>query len=163
MFVPIVMATVIAVQAAAADHDSWQTADQAALAAAHRYTMLSNMLQREVGVAILFDPRSGRYSYSHNVHEGDYAVTIDATDGADVPQGYQYVGTWHAHPLSWFDSLDGHIATIEEHKTIVVWTSYEGEVVAQFWDAQLNGGRGGVHSPVDICPTHFTCVPFPQV
>ena len=139
---------------------SWPTASQAALAAAHRYTILANMLRSEVGLAILYDRASDSYSYSPRLHYGDTAITIDTNDPQDVPPGYVYVGTWHAH-VPYIDSLDGHIATIRKNPSIAIWTSYQGYVVEQFWDPSLNQGRGGVHAPLNICPENRTCVPSP--
>ena len=87
-------------------------------------------------------------------------ITVYKAQHQDVPPGYVYVGTWHAH-VPYIDSLDGHIATIRKNPSIAIWTSYQGYVVVQFWDPSLNHGRGGVHAPLNICPENRTCVPSP--
>jgi len=156
----VIIATISTLIAALGTMLSWPTASDAALAAAHRYTIIANMLRCEVGVAILYDRVNSQYTYGPRVHYGDTAIDIDTNDPSDVPPGYAYVGTWHAH-VPYIDSLDGHIATIRQHPSIVVWTSYQGYVVEQFWDPQLNNGKGGVHDPVDICPQGKACVPVP--
>jgi hypothetical protein len=138
------------------------SAADAALAAAKRFTWTSIILREEVGVTILFDSTSGAYSYGSHVHYGQGAITIDASDPTDVPPGCVLVGIWHAHPNAPDDSLSGHISEIQKHKSIEIFTSYEGELVTQFWDPALNEGRGGVHDPVNICPGGHTCMPFPN-
>jgi|GEM_PF-4683984 len=140
---------------------TWHSASEAALAAAHHYTIIADMLSSEVGVAIIYDPENHAYTYSRNLHFGDYAITVDTRDPKDVPSGFQYVGTWHAHAMPGFDGLEGHIATIQQYPSIIIWTSVQGYVLEQFWDATLNRGRGGVHAPVNICPSNGSCVPFP--
>ena len=157
----VIIALITSTILLAVSSPSWPNAAEAVLAAAHRYTIIANMLRCEVGLAILRDRATGQYTYSSRLHYGDTAITIDTADPADVPAGYDYVGTWHAHGSTDIDSLDGHVATISKHPTIIVWTSYQGYVMAQFWDSQLNGGKGAVHEPIDICPHQGSCVPVP--
>ncbi|MDQ6825215.1 MAG: hypothetical protein M3007_07120 [Candidatus Eremiobacteraeota bacterium] len=162
MFIAIVLAVTLQIGNGRAEAPgTWHSASEAALAAAHRYTIVADMLSNEVGVAIIYDPGKRVYSYSQNLHFGDYAITVDTGDPKDVPAGYEYIGTWHAHAMPGFDGLDGHIATIQQYPSIIIWTSVQGYVVEQFWDAALNLGRGGVHAPVNICPGNGFCVPFP--